>query len=164
MRPTPDPVEPGQESVWDYPRPPRIDPTDREALVEFGGVVVARTTRALRVLETSHPPGIYFPPEDVRLDLLVLVPGRSVCEWKGVADYYSIEVGGRVSRQAAWCYPRPTAGFAQLAGYLSFYPARVDRCLLGHEVVKAQAGGFYGGWITSDVAGPFKGEPGSRGW
>ena len=165
MRP-PVPAEtgPGQESVWDYPRPPRIVPSDRVAVVEFGGEVVARTDRALRVLETSHPPGIYFPPGDVRLHLLVSDPARTVCEWKGVAEYYSIEVDGRSSRQAAWCYPRPTPDFAELAGYFSFYPARVDRCLLGDEVVRAQAGGFYGGWITSDIAGPFKGEPGSSGW
>jgi uncharacterized protein (DUF427 family) len=163
-RPVPDPPAPGQESVWDYPRPPRIEPTGREAVVEFGGVVVARTGRALRVLETSHPPGIYFPPDDVRVDLLVSEPGHTVCEWKGAADYYSIEVEGNRARQAAWCYPRPTPGFDELAGYFSFYPGRVDRCLLGNEVVRAQAGGFYGGWITSDVVGPFKGEPGSLGW
>jgi uncharacterized protein (DUF427 family) len=98
--------------VWDYPRPPRIEPTDGEAVVEFGGVVVARTDRALRVLETSHPPGIYFPPDDVRVDLLVSEPGHTVCEWKGAADYYSIEAGRNRAHRAAWCYPRPTPGFA----------------------------------------------------
>lgn len=164
MRPVREPPEPGQESVWDYPRPPRIEPTDREAVVEFAGEVVARSLRALRVLETSHPPGIYLPSGDVRLDLLVPEPGHTVCEWKGVADYYSITIDGERAGRAAWCYPRPPPDFAVLAGYYSFYPGRVDRCRLGDEVVRAQSGDFYGGWITSDVVGPFKGEPGTRGW
>jgi uncharacterized protein (DUF427 family) len=164
MPPVPDVPGPAQESVWDYPRPPRLDPTTEEVVVEFAGTTIARSTRAIRVLETSHPPGIYLPPDDVRLELLTAEPGSTFCEWKGEAVYYSIEAGGRWSSRAVWAYPRPTSGYEAIAGYLSFYPGRVDRCLLGGEEVAAQPGGFYGGWITSRVTGPFKGGPGTAGW
>lgn len=164
MPPAPDVPGPGQESVWDYPRPPRLDPTAEEVVVEFAGVTIAHSTRAIRVLETSHPPGIYLPPDDVRLELLKGERGSTFCEWKGQAVYYSIEAGRRRSPRAAWAYPHPAAGYESIAGYLSFYPGRVDRCLLGGEEVIAQPGGFYGGWITSRVTGPFKGGPGTAGW
>lgn len=164
MSPVPDVPGPAQESVWDYPRPPRLDPTTEEVVVEFAGVTIARSTRAIRVLETSHPPGIYLPPDDVRLELLTAESGSTFCEWKGEAVYYSIEADGRRSRRAAWAYPHPTSGYEAIAGYLSFYPGRVDRCLLGGEEVVAQPGEFYGGWITSRVSGPFKGGPGTAGW
>ncbi len=154
------------ESVWEYPRPPRLERTDRRLRVEHGGAVVAETTRGWRVLETSHPPVFYFPPEDVRWDLLQ-PSGRagSFCEWKGVARYWDLEVPGaaRVA-EAAWSYDRPTAGFAPIAGSVAIYPSRVDGCWVDGELVQAQAGDFYGGWITSWVRGPFKGGPGTRGW
>ena len=155
---------PGQESVWDYPRPPRVEPSTRRVRVEFGGRVVADTRNALRVLETSHPPTWYLPPEDVRRELLRPAPGRSLCEWKGVASYWTLVVDGRESPQAAWSYAAPTADFAVLAGHYAFYPGRVDACLVDDERVQPQPGDFYGGWVTSDVAGPFKGGPGSAGW
>lgn len=164
MRPRPDPAGPGQESVWDYPRPPALDPVGSEVVVEFAGEVVARTTRSIRVLETSHPPGYYLPAEDVRTDLLVPEPGTSVCEWKGTAVYLTVVAGGRRAVRAAWSYPSPVPAFEPIAGHLSFYPGRVDRCTVDGEEVIAQAGGFYGGWITSTVVGPFKGGPGTWGW
>jgi uncharacterized protein (DUF427 family) len=164
MRPRPLPAGPGQESVWDYPRPPVAVPDHRLVVVEFAGVEVARTDRAIRVLETSHPPGFYLPPADVRLDLLFDEPGTSVCEWKGTARYHGIRVGDLVANRAVWSYPEPRPGFESIAGFLAFYPGRVDRCLVGGLVVTPQAGGFYGGWITPEVVGPFKGDPGTAGW
>ena len=163
-RPKPDIAEPGQESVWDYPRPPALERDDRLVEVRFAGVVVASTTGAFRVLETSHPPGYYLPPGDVRLDLLVAEPGSSLCEWKGRAAYWSVQVGDDVARNAAWSYPEPTPAYAAIAGYVSFYPGRVDEATVGGEVVRPQAGDFYGGWILDEVVGPFKGEPGTWGW
>jgi len=155
---------PGQESVWDYPRPPRLEPSERRIRVDAGGVTIADTTSALRLLETSHPPGWYLPPADVRMDLLEPVGGQSFCEWKGVARYFDVKVDGRRFEQAVWSYPDPTERYAALAGYLSFYPGRVDACFVDDERVTPQAGRFYGGWITADVAGPFKGGPGTHGW
>ena len=131
-------------------------PCERRVRVEFGGEVVADSVRALRVLETSHPPTIYVPPEDVRGDLLVPGSGASVCEWKGRAAYFDVVVGERRARRAAWAYLRPKPAFADIAGWHSFYPGRVDACLLGDELVRAQPGGFYGGWVTDDIVGPFK--------
>ncbi|MFO7549171.1 MAG: DUF427 domain-containing protein [Acidimicrobiia bacterium] len=164
MRPRPLPAGPGQESVWEYPRPPVAVADHRLVVVEFAGVEVARTSRAVRVLETSHPPGFYLPPDDVRLDLLFDEPGTSVCEWKGVARYHGIRAGGQIAHRAAWSYPEPRPGFESIAGFPAFYPGRVDRCLVDGVQVTPQAGGFYGGWITPDVVGPFKGEPGTTGW
>lgn len=164
MKPTPVPPRPGQESVWSYPRPPRLERTDKPVEVIFAGEVVARTTRAFRVLETSHPPVYYLPREDVRADVLAPADGSSVCEFKGAATYWTVKVGAREARQAAWSYEHPTAPFAPIAGYVAFYAAPMDACFVNGERVTPQPGGFYGGWITSDVAGPFKGEPGSFGW
>ena len=155
---------PGQESVWDYPRPPRVEPSQDEVVVLFGGIEIARTSRAVRVLETSHPPGFYLPPNDIALDKLEPVAGKSFCEWKGSATYFDVVVGDLRSRRAAWSYPEPLSGFDEIGDFVSFYPARVDRILVSGEVVRPQAGDFYGGWITSKVAGPFKGEPGSDWW
>ena len=163
-RPKPDTPGPGQESVWDYPRPPALERDDRFVEVRFAGVVVASTNGAFRVLETSHPPGYYLPPDDVRFDLLVAEPGTSMCEWKGRAEYWSIRVGDAVSANAAWSYPNPTPAFESIAGYVSFYPGRVDEATVGGEVVRPQAGDFYGGWILDEVVGPFKGDPGTWGW
>lgn len=154
----------GQESVWDYPRPPRLERSERRIRVEAGGVTLADTSAALRLLETSHPPGWYLPPADVRMDLLESVGGQSFCEWKGIARYFDVVVEGRRFAQAVWSYPEPTGSYAALAGYLSFYPGRVDACFVDDERVTPQAGQFYGGWITRDVVGPFKGGPGTHGW
>jgi uncharacterized protein (DUF427 family) len=162
----PKPVAPGpdQESVWDYPRPPRLEPVAERLRVEFGGEVIADTTRGYRVLETSHPPVYYIPPDDVRRDLLTRAGGSSYCEFKGAAKYWTVDVAGRQSANAAWSYPNPTGRFEPIAGYLAFYASRVDACWVGDERVAAQQGDFYGGWITSRIVGPFKGGPGTLGW
>jgi uncharacterized protein (DUF427 family) len=152
------------ESVWDYPRPPRIEPVPERIRVVVDGIAIADSVRAVRVLETSHPPAYYVPQDDIRMDLLVPGRGRSACEWKGVATYHSIALGDRRIEDAGWSYERPTRGFSGIAGYLSFYPGRVDEAWVGDERVIPQAGGFYGGWITSRVRGPFKGGPGTTGW
>jgi uncharacterized protein (DUF427 family) len=153
-----------RESVWEYPRPPRVEPSGRRVRVEVAGVTIAESTRALRVLETSHPPAWYLPPEDVRTDLLVPSSTTSFCEYTGVATYRSVRVGERLVRDACWVYEQPSRGFEAIAGHLAFYPGRVDGCWVDDERVEPQAGDFYGGWITPDVVGPFKGGPGTRGW
>ena len=155
---------PGQESVWDYPRPPRLEPTARHVQIVVNGETIADSRRAYRVLETSHPPVYYLPPEDVRTDLLAPTPRRTVCEWKGTAAYHTLTVGDRTLPDAAWSYPRPTPAFAPIAGYLAFYPSKMDACLVDGVPVRAQPGDFYGGWITPEIVGPFKGDPGTRGW
>lgn len=156
---------PGQESVWDYPRPPRLERSTRRVRVVFGGHTIADTRRALRVLETSHPPTYYLPPEDVRPDVLVPEPGAgSVCEWKGAARYYTVRAGRVAASHAAWTYASPSAPFAALKDYVAFYVRAMDACYVDDELVRPQPGGFYGGWITDDVVGPFKGEPGTEGW
>jgi len=160
----PIPPGPGQESVWDYPRPPRLEASGKLVEVHFGGLTLASTRRAQRVLETSHPPVYYLPPEDVRLDLLAEVPKRTFCEWKGVARYYDVVVGDRRASAAAWFYPDPTPAFAALRGHIAVYPQAMDACFVDGERVLAQEGDFYGGWITKDIVGPFKGPPGTRGW
>ena len=150
------------ESVWDYPRPPRLERTPRRIRMVQAGVVLADTTEALRVLETSHPPVYYLPPAAVAMSLLERSATRqSFCEFKGLADYWSF-AGGH--RDVAWSYARPASGFAALAGHLAFYASRVDECWVDDERVVPQEGDFYGGWITSDLRGPFKGGVGTRGW
>ena len=145
------------ESVWDYPRPPRLEPEPRRARVELGGVVIVDTTRALRVLETSHPPVVYVPLRDILAGALEPSPRRrSLCEWKGVASYFDVVAGGRRAEQAAWAYPSPVPDFAELVDHVAFYPGRVDGCRLGDERVEAQPGDFYGGWVTAEIVGPFK--------
>ncbi len=155
---------PGQESVWDYPRPPRLEPTTKRLQVIFNGVTIADTCRAYRVLETSHPPVYYLPPEDIQQQYLMPASGSSFCEWKGHASYFTIAVGDRTAEKVAWAYRGPTPTFAPLDGYIAFYVAPMDACLVDGERVTPQPGGFYGGWITSDIVGPFKGEPGTMGW
>ena len=155
---------PGQESVWDYPRPPRVDPTDAHVVVRFGGATVADSRRAVRVLETSQPPAFYIPADDVDLGLLVDSSTRTACEWKGLARYHTIRVGDRESIDAAWSYDDPRPGFEAIAGHLAFYPQRVDACFVDDEQVEPNPGSFYGGWITSRVVGPFKGGPGTAHW
>ena len=155
---------PGQESVWDYPRPPRLEPTNRLVEITFNGEVVARTTGAYRVLETSHPPTYYIPPGDVVSQFLERSSRASFCEWKGRARYHSLKVGDRRASDVAWSYPDPTPAFNAIRDYLAFYPSRVDRCTVDGEVVQSQPGDFYGGWITAEIVGPFKGDPGTMGW
>jgi uncharacterized protein (DUF427 family) len=151
-----------KESVWDYPRPPRVETTDRLIKVLFAGKVVAETRRALRVLETSHPPAYYIPLEDVKKDVLRPGPGSSICEWKGEASYFALEVNGRRSDAACWSYTDPAPAFRALKGCVAFYAGRTDGCFVDGEKVLAQSGSFYGGWITSEIEGPFKGETGAR--
>jgi uncharacterized protein (DUF427 family) len=163
-RPEPDPVGAGQESAWEYPRPPRLERTSARLVVVLDGVTIADTTRAYRVLETSHPPNYYFPPDDVASGVLVRSGGGSFCEWKGRAHYFAVRAGDRVEEDAAWAYATPSAAFAPLRDHVAFYAHRMDACFVDDELVVPQPGGFYGGWITSQVVGPFKGGPGSRGW
>jgi uncharacterized protein (DUF427 family) len=155
---------PGQESVWDYPRPPRLEPCAKRIKIIFNGVTIVDTVRAQRVLETSHPPVYYIPREDIRMEHLRPAAGSSFCEWKGRAEYYDLVVGTDTAPRVAWSYPNPTPAFASIRGYLAFYAAPMDACYVDGERVTPQPGGFYGGWITKDIVGPFKGEPGSSGW
>lgn len=152
---------PGQESVWDYPRPPRAVPVSRPVEVRHEGKVISRTTAAVRVLETASPPTYYVPPEDVDFSRLVVTPGRSFCEWKGTARYLALV--GEPARAVAWSYPEPSEAFEIIRDYVAFYPGRVE-CYLDDERVRPQPGEFYGGWVTDDIVGPFKGEPGTGGW
>jgi uncharacterized protein (DUF427 family) len=150
--------------VWDYPRPPRLEPTARHIQVVFGGVTIADTRRALRVLETSHPPVYYIPPEDIRAEHLVATSRSSFCEWKGTAGYYTVRAGEQAAENAAWFYASPSRGFEPLAGYVAFYPGRMEACYVDGERAQPQPGDFYGGWITSDIVGPFKGDPSQAQW
>jgi uncharacterized protein (DUF427 family) len=159
-----DPVGPGQESVWDYPRPPSAEVTGRRIVVEFGGRVIAETVGAVRVCETSHPPVYYVPRDDVADGVLERAEGGSWCEWKGAATYWDVVVDGRRSSAAAWSYEDPSPGYEHLRGAVAFYPGRVDGATVDGEHVTPQPGGFYGGWITAEIAGPVKGGPGSLGW
>ncbi len=163
-RPTPEPIGPGQESVWDYPRPPAIEHTDEHVVVTFAGVTVAESRRPLRVLETSHAPVYYLSPEDVRLEFLAPITHRTSCEFKGVAAYADVVVGDRRAPGACWWYPDPAPGYEALAGWIAFYPSKMERVTLDGEQVRPVGGDFYGSWITSRVVGPFKGGPGTQGW
>ena len=164
MKPVRIKPKPGQESVWDYPRPPRVAECHKHIRVIFKRVTLADTRRAIRVLETSHPPVYYLPPQDIGMEYLTRAPGASFCEWKGTAQYYNVGVGEPRAERAAWCYPAPMPGFAALAGYVAFYAGLLDACYVDDELVMPQPGGFYGGWITADIVGPFKGEPGAADW
>ncbi len=156
---------PGQESTWDYPRPPRVEPVPERIRVVVDGIVIADTVKALRVLETSHPPTYYLPLADGRADLLVASSSSSICEFKGRASYLTLVLpSGRRIEDVAWVYPAPSPGFEAIAGHLAFYVSKVDEAWVGDEQARPQAGGFYGGWVTSRVVGPFKGEPGTGGW
>jgi uncharacterized protein (DUF427 family) len=174
MHPRPDPVGPGQISVWTFPRPPRLEQVERHVIVNLGGETILEARRAYRVLETSHPPTWYFAREDFRAGALraAVSGGSSFCEWKGRASYLDLiggagtRAGGQpvVAPRAAWTYPDPTGGFAPLRDHVALYAAAMDSCLVDGERVLPQPGGFYGGWITPEVTGPFKGIPGSMGW
>lgn len=158
------PPRPGQESVWDYPRPPRIEATSRRLRVEFAGKIIAETTAAFRILENSHPPTYYFPPEDVDQRFLFRGTGRSYCEFKGRAAYWDVRVGSREAVNAVWSYPRPAMPYEALAGMFAFYAGKMDGCFIDDERVEPQPGEYYGGWISSRVVGPFKGGGGSQSW
>ena len=155
---------PGQESVWDYPRPPRVEDSSRLIQVRFNGVTIAETRNALRVLETSHPPVYYIPPADVRMEHLKPNPRATWCEWKGLALYYDVEVNGRTAPAAAWHFPLPTRIYEPIKEYVAFYPQAMEACLVDGEQVQYQEGDFYGGWITHEIVGPFKGGAGTTGW
>lgn len=155
---------PGQESVWDYPRPPRIEPVSKRIRVVFNGETIADSARTIRVLETSHPPVFYIPKDDIRMNLLARTATETYCEWKGSATYWTLTVGDRTAPDAAWSYERPIAGFESIQGHLAFYATRVDACYVDDEAVQTQEGGFYGGWVTREIVGPFKGPAGTRGW
>ncbi|TCD57172.1 DUF427 domain-containing protein [Synechococcus sp. BS55D] len=148
-----------QERVADYPRPPRLEPSSDLVLVKVAGEVLYEGTGTWRVLETFHPPTYYLPPEGIKQSLLHPAVGRSFCEWKGVAEYFDIVAGGRRIHRAVWRYPTPTADFKAIQGWFALYPALMDGCWLNGEPVIPQPGGFYGGWISSAVVGPFKGDP-----
>ena len=158
------PPQPGQESVWDYPRPPRLEDCPKHIQVVFNEIIIVDTHQAKRVLETSHPPSYYIPPSDIRMEYLIATPKSSWCEWKGQAGYYTIRVGDKEAINAAWYYPNPTSEFVSMKNYVAFYPGRMDACFVDGERVQPQPGDFYAGWITSDIVGPFKGGPGTWGW
>ena len=164
MKPIPEPAGPQKESVWDYPRPAVAETTAARIVIEHRGRIIADTCRAVRTLETSHPPSYYIPFADMAPGLLRRASGSSFCEWKGAATYWDVIVGDVVLPQAGWSYPAPAAPFSLLRDHVAFYAAPFDRCSVDGEIVVPQPGDFYGGWITSKVVGPFKGVPDSHGW
>jgi uncharacterized protein (DUF427 family) len=153
-----------KESVWDYPRPPHLESSPKKLKVVFNGVTIAESNSAYRVLETSHPPTYYFPPEDVKREHLLKAQGRSICEWKGQAAYFDVVVHGQRAPRAAWNYSAPTPDFEPIAGYICFYASKMDACFVDGEEVRAQAGDYYGGWVTGEIVGPFKGAAGTGFW
>lgn len=164
MRPQPTKPAPGQESVWDYPRPPAVEKTNKHIQIFFGGELIADTHQAKRILETSHPPNYYIPIEDIRTEYLKESDRTTFCEWKGIAHYYTVQVRDRTEPNAAWYYPNINPQYASLSDHVSFYPGPMDGCYVNGEKVTPQPGNFYAGWITKDIVGPFKGEVGTRGW
>lgn len=159
------PPGPDQESVWDYPRPPRIEAFDGTLQIYALGELIAQTRKAFRILETSHPPSYYVPPEDIRMEwMLAHARPDSFCEWKGAAHYYDLNVGDNRIEKLAWAYAKPSPAYPELKNHLAFYAHKTDKCLINGEVVTPQPGNFYGGWITSNIVGPFKGGPDSWGW
>lgn len=159
-------IEPkeNQESVWDYPRPPRVEKTSKTLKVIFNGEVIAQTNNGYRVLETSHPPAYYIPQQDINMDHLEKTARTTFCEFKGAASYWSITVGDQSAENAAWSYHNPNHGYEAITDHLCFYASKMDKCYVDDELVQPQAGDFYGGWITSDIVGPFKGGAGTWGW
>ena len=155
---------PGQESVWDYPRPPRLEPTSRRIRVLFGGLTIVDSVRAQRVLETSHPPTYYVPLDDIVREHLEPVEGTTYCEWKGDASYFDVVAGDRRARRAAWTYRHPSRPYRTIRDHVAFYAEPMDACFVDDDRVQPQPGNFYGGWVTSDLVGPFKGAPGTTGW
>ena len=155
---------PGQESVWDYPRPPTLRRCEQRVRIILQGEVLADTTEALCVLETSHPPAYYLPPTDIAMQYLQEISPTSYCEWKGMASYYDIACKGVKHPRTAWTYHHPEPGYLELTDHIAFYAHIMDACFVGDEKVIPQPGNFYGGWVTSNVVGPFKGDPGTMGW
>jgi len=153
-----------QECVWDYPRPPRLEKSSNRIRVVFGGTVVADSTEAYRTLETSHPPVYYIPPSDVQTQYLTPTQRQTFCEFKGPAKYFNLKVGDKQAPNSVWCYPNPVESYSSITNYFAFYPRMMDACYVGDEQVQSQEGDFYGGWITSNIVGPFKGGPGTWGW
>ena len=164
-RPKPDPIKEGEESVWDYPRPPRLEKVDKKIEVFFNGQKIVEADGGYRILETSHPPTYYIDPKGFKLEYFKSAGrGGSFCEWKGYASYYDVEVDGKKAAGAAWTYKTPTGMYSVIKDHIAIYAAKMDYCTVGGEKVTPQPGNFYGGWITSWVKGPFKGIPGSMGW
>jgi uncharacterized protein (DUF427 family) len=155
---------PGQESVWDYPRPPRLEDSSDHIQILFNGITIVDTHRAKRVLETSHPPVYYIPPEDIKMEYVFPSSHSTFCEFKGQASYYTITVNGKSVPNGAWYYRNPSKGYEKLTNYVAFYPGKMDACYVNDEKVQAQESDFYGGWITSKIVGPFKGGAGTSGW
>ncbi|WP_138499232.1 DUF427 domain-containing protein [Nostoc sp. PA-18-2419] len=164
MRPNPIPPQPGQESVWDYPRPACLEDTNKQLRIICHGIVLAETNKGKRVLETSHPPVYYFPPEDIKLEHLIETSKKGLCEWKGAYQYYDVSVGDKYLKYAAWRYFDPTPDFISIAKYYGFTASLMDACYVNDELVTPQPGDFYGGWITADIVGPFKGSAGTMWW
>lgn len=164
MKPRPNPIGPGQESVWDYPRPPIAERCLARIVIEHAGMTIADTSASVRTLETSHPPTYYIPPNDIAPDVLRRASGGSFCEWKGAAVYWDVVTGSAILWRIGWSYPMPSRDFEILRGYVAFYATYLDRCTVDGEVVSPQPGEFYGGWVTRNVVGPFKGVAGSQGW
>ena len=159
-------IEPkeGQESVWDYPRPPVVEKVSKHVRVIFNGEVIADTNRAVRVLETSHPPTYYIPQNDIKMKYLSQTQRTTMCEFKGRAAYWTVRVGDEEVANAGWSYPNPVRGYEALKDFITFYPSKMEACFVGDERVRSQEGDFYGGWITSEIVGPFKGGAGTWGW
>lgn len=157
-------VQENQESVWDYPRPPRLEKFSKSIRVIFNDLVLVDSNQCYRVLETSHPPGYYIPPNDILMDYLIPSTLTTYCEWKGEGSYYHIKIGNKRVDNAAWYYSNPNPSFLAIKNYVAFYPRFMDSCWVDNEKVEPQPGPFYGGWITSNLIGPFKGIPGSNGW
>ncbi len=155
-------IEPreGQESVWDYPHPPRVEESHKHVQIVFNGVVIADTRRAKRVVERGHPPSYYIPTEDIQTDYLIPRHSTSLCEWKGTAHYYGLMVGEKQVPIAAWHYIDPLPPYEAIKMHLAFYAEPMDACTVDGALVRPEPGSFYGGWITNDVVGPFKGESG----
>ena len=164
QKPIPLPITQGQESVWNYPRPPALERSSKQIQVFFARTLIAQTHQAWRVLETSHPPVYYIPFADIQMTYLKPIEPSSGCEWKGRAQYFNLQVGDARVDQGAWTYPHPTPRFSSLKNHMAFYAQKMERCYVDHEEVQPQPGEFYGGWITHEIIGPFKGGPGSFGW
>ncbi len=158
------PIRDGQESVWDYPRPPRVEKSNQHIQVIFNGILLVDTHSAYRILETSHPPSYYLPQGDIQMQYLTPTNKRTICEFKGQASYWTLEINEKAAPNVAWSYPNPFDSYDQIRDYLAFYPSKMDQCTVDGEIVISQAGDFYGGWITSNIVGPFKGGAGTWGW
>ncbi len=154
----------GEESVWDYPRPPKMEKATKHLKIFHGKHTIADTIRPFRILETSHPPVYYFPPENVSMQFLKENNYTTRCEWKGEAKYYDMEIDGKLIKNVAWTYPNINKRYKEMEDYIAFYPGKFAACYVNGEPVQAQQGDFYGGWITSEIVGPFKGPPGTWGW